>query len=748
MVTKTLAVSALAVILPCTVGAAPEDHAITRHGDTIRMRAGVLERTVRVSGGEVHLDGLTVAGTPLIADNAREISFRISRATPNRNPLELLGGDRGGTEAAPTETGADEKPPKTTAWTGARSFAGSSWGDGFDFANVAIVSPVPGVHRLVIRSRSLEDPELTGVSVNLIYEVYKGYPVLRKWVEIHNNGGNWIKLSDLVIDDFEVRPEFASKTLLTPSERGAGASIVAFSHADRTRGILSASEIPSALRVIHDNGSSGYSAEHFEYVLGPAEDFISEPVFLYGFSGEVFRTPSAESLPMDRAVESGFRRFLKEHLGISPAHLDVPAPQWATWTNFGHEINDAIVREQAQLAARCGFAVVLLDDGWQQDRLGRDPHPQRFPRFRETCDFVRSKGLRIGLWVSSFRSAGAADFEALPGAASTPTIRRLSGSAMSFAGPWRRFYAHDLAFLHDLYGATYFKQDFSNIKFGDLAAGHDSRTRKESLLRGLRGLLESQAILRRLAPSVANQISHEIYWGTPGVPCDLAALKHVSQFHIPPNDYNGAGHRKQRVGASDAWNKYDPAELRKQLIKGCLNARNRFYAHRGLPLECIEYYAATVVNWKGSLTAQVQDRQVCSWLLGSPSVFAGDLASLSEDHIQRYRKRFDLVKRLEADYGIFRQFQYSGVPAPTDSDWHWWGKLDERGCGAVVVMRGTGGEDQRAINIPWVRPESDYRVTALLQKEDLGTFSGKRLQTGELRLRLPSLGQEILELSQ
>ena len=302
---------------------------------------------------------------------------------------------------------------------------------------------------------------------------------------------------------------------------------------------------------------------------------------------------------------------------------------WCTWSNFGPALTDAIVREQAELAARCGFAVMLLDDGWQKGRLGTRPDGNTFPRFSETCDFIRSKGLRLGLWVSCFRERDAADFTALPGAASSPEVRRLDGVAMSFAGPWNRYYANDLVFLHDRYGATYFKQDFTNIKFGDLAAGHHSRTRKESLLRGLRGLLESQALLRHLAPDVANEISHEIYWGTPGVPCDLAALKHASLFHVPPNDYSGAGNTKVRPGPGRGWEKYQPEDLRRELIAGCMNARSRFYAHRGLPLECVEYYSAATVNWKGSLTPQIQDRQVCSWLMGAPSVYAGDLASLS-----------------------------------------------------------------------------------------------------------------------
>lgn len=224
---------------------------------------------------------------------------------------------------------------------------------------------------------------------------------------------------------------------------------------------------------------------------------------------------TSKSLPLDRAVETEFKRFLKERLGIAPDGLAIAAPLWCSWTNFGHRITDAIVREQAVIAARCGFKTMQLDDGWQNDLLGIEPDPETFPDFGSTGEFVRSQGLGLGLWVSCFRSDDAPDFLALPGAASRPVVRRLGGKA------------------------------------------------------------------------------------------------------IPPN-------------------------------------------------------------------------------------FTRVFSPLA--NIRRYRKRFDTLRRLEEDYGIYRNFQYSGVPAPTDTDWHWWGKLNGQGHGAVVVMRGRDGEDQRAIKIPWVRP--------------------------------------------
>lgn len=758
------AASVIVISLACAAGlsrAAPDaaaDAHITREQETLRIRAGTLERVLRVSAGNIATESLTISGTPLIDAPAGEFSVMISRASPNRNPLDLLpanaaGGvkvaesQEGGTDAL--QIGVDATPDRSTPqgveWLDPRTFSAASWAPCFDLTRTANHSPRPGVQRLVIRARSLQDPVLAGLSINLIYEVYAGHPVIRKWVEIHNNSPHWLRLENLVIDDLRLGAACQPGLPLTPSERGATSSIVAFSSADQTRGVIAASEVPSALRSLSSEGASGYNPEHFEWILGPAESFVSEPTFLYGFTGEVVKTPSAESLPLDRAVEGPFKEFLRKHLGIPPADMPVAAPLWCSWTNFGHVIDDPLIRQQAEIAARCGFAVFQLDDGWQKDRLGVEPDVRTFPDFAATCDFIRAKGMRLGLWVSCFRSPGAADFQALPSAASAPEVKRLDGVAMSFAGPWHRYYANDLAALHDRHGATYFKQDFSNIQFGDHAAGRPSRSRKESLLRGLRGMLEAQSLLRHLAPDVSNEITHEIYWGTPGTPCDLAALKHAALYHIPPNDYGGCGHFKERP--HDGWSRYGVELLRTKLLASCLNARTRLYAHRGLPLECIEYYAAATVNWKGSLTPDIQDRQICSWLMGAPTVFAGDLASLSDENIARYRDRFDHLKRLETAHGIYRRFQFSGVPSPTDTDWHWWGKLNKRGCGVVVVLRGAGGADQRVINIPWVDPAARYQVTALFSAKDLGTFTGRQLQSGELSLSLPQLGQELLELT-
>lgn len=110
----------------------------------------------------------------------------------------------------------------------------------------------------------------------------------------------------------------------------------------------------------------------------------------------------------------------------------------------------------------------------------------------------------------------------------------------------------------------------------------------------------------------------------------------------------------------------------------------------------IEYYGATTASFGGSLTPDLQDRQIASWLMGAPMVFSGDLASLSAENIARYHDRFALLKHLEDAYGICEHFQLSGMPStPTETDWEWWGKLTPQGYGAVVVLRGREGSDTR-----------------------------------------------------
>jgi hypothetical protein len=750
----------LTLIGGCVLAAQPaaevrqgaEAYEITTQSRSAVLTAGILRRTLDFDAGVAATTSFAIDGQDCLGASGAGTTFVVSFAKPNQRPHGIKGEEKSRIKTSASQSaGTDSlqvdefrvQDQTDVTWVHELRIDATTWATHFERPALRVVHPTAGVQRLYITAAAKRGSPLAGMTVTQCFEIYDGFPVIRKWIEHANAGNRWLKLNELLIDDLELAPAFRHPTPLTPSERGAGPSVIAFGTPTGSRGVIAASEVPSALRQVHATGAMGYSTELFEWVLGPGEQFVSEPVYVMAYSGDVVTTLSGISTPRDRAVEGLHVDFLRKHVGVAADHGPIDAPQWCSWSNFGQQINDAIIREQATIAGRCGFALMLLDQGWQMDLVGTQPDTGKFPDFEATARHIRSQWLKLGLWVSCYRHPDSPDMLAMPEARSVPLRVRDEGFGMSFASPWRKFYAADLAALSRKFGASYFKQDFTNIKFGDSAATHESRTRNESLLRGLRGLLEAQDLLRTAVPGVMVQLTHEIYWGTPGVPCDLAVLKHAASYHIPPNDYSGAGERKRRF--SENWTA-DPGKLRQQLIRGCYNARRRFYAHRGLPLYALEYYAAHSVNFRGSLTAGIQDRQVCSWLMGAPRVFAGDLTSLTDENIRHYRARFDLLARLEKDHGMYRNFQYSGVPEPTDTEWHWWGKLNHAGAGVVVVIRGSQGADTRAVNIPWVQADRSYHVSALLGEKALGTWSGRDLQDGKLHLQLPPVGQEILEI--
>ena len=65
-------------------------------------------------------------------------------------------------------------------------------------------------------------------------------------------------------------------------------------------------------------------------------------------------------------------RFLHERLGIAAEKAPIYAPQWMSWAVFRDRVDDRLIREVAQRAGRAGFAQLMIDDGWQRDRMGTE----------------------------------------------------------------------------------------------------------------------------------------------------------------------------------------------------------------------------------------------------------------------------------------------------------------------------------------------------------------------------------------
>ncbi len=755
-----LIIPILCLFTACESNLNQKDWGIKAKGHSITIKAGILERNIEIAKHSATTSSVIIEGNNLINNYGYEFSVTLTKASPDIEPQGIEFSNEAGVEqkeSVKNQTDAlkvdkkNNQANQNVQWINAVKANGEQVNPVFDAVNYSIEKEGEEVHRLTLTYSSNKN-EWEGLSAEVIYETYKGFPAIRKWIRFSNKGKNWIKIEDLVIDDIHLTQSYSVKTLLTPEMRGIDPSIVAFHDPLSSRGVIVTSEVPSKPRKIFEDGGTGYHPDYFEWVLGPSESFESEPVFLYGFSGNTYQTTSSISTALDRCVETDFRTFIIKHILPPTGMKKEPGPVFCTWTNYSANINESNMREAADIASNIGFKYFQLDAGWSDTKGGGwavstiNPNSNKFPDLVGISDYIRSKGMKTGLWYSVFIN----EKETLenlkePLLFSLPLIRRSGGLGLSFCfEPSREKYANEIIYLHKKYKADYFKQDLSDVCYGDIARGHESRTLKESYLRGLRGLFASQDKIHEEAPEAWLQLSHEIYWETPGPEADVAVLKHVDSYHAAPNEYWGAGNRSRLVNSDWGLN---ADSLKQKLIQGSFRSRKLMYEHRGLPLERIEIFGAVTTNFEGSLATSIQDRQVCSWLMGAPLSYSGDLTSLTEENIERYKDRFEKLEALQKKYGIYSYFQYSGVPAPTDEDWHWWGKLNPEGCGVVVVLRGNSGEESRKINIPWVVADKIYQVKGLFLEKDFGIFNGKQLQEGMLTISLDTYGQEILELS-
>jgi hypothetical protein len=737
----------------------PSKWGILKDGNTLLINAGILEQRINLENQKIS-SRLFLNGELLNEDFSGELAVVFHKASPNMRPKGIGYSAESGVEQADevknqTDALAVKKKKNSieqgVQWPDSSPISKENFNHVFNNFNSRIFIPEKGVKRLTLTFTSKKI--WSDVSLEINYEIYNGYPAIRKWIKFYNPGSQWLKISDLLLEELNLNKKYSHKVLLTPNSRNIDPSILAFSDTTASSGIIASSEVPSKLRHLSVDGTIGYNPDYFEWVIGPGESFVSEPLFIYAFSGLSYPTPSALSTALDRCVEGGFHAFMNERIIRPKSQIRNIAPLFCSWTNYSAAINDSNMRVAAKMASRIGFKCFQLDAGWSDTGPAggwavSTPKPNR-QNFKDLCgisNYIHSEHMKTGLWYSVFLNEQEVDKSGNgPGLFSLPLIRRAGGVGLSLCyDKSRERYVNDILYLHKTYQAEYFKQDLSNICYGDIAEGHESRTLKESYLRGLRGLFTIQDEIHRQAPEIWLQLSHEIYWETPGPEADIAVLQHVDSYHSAPNEYWGAGNRSKLV--NPAW-KYNVDSLKQKLIQGALRARTLLYAHRGLPLDRVEVFGAVTTNFKGSLTAEIQDRQICSWLFGAPVSFSGDLGSLTPENINLYRKRFEILENLQKGYNIYPYFQFSGVPVPTDEGWHWWGKLNGEGFGAVVVLRGSTGTQRQRINIPWVKASKKYQLKALFSDENLGVFSGSQLINGELTLSLPPFGQEIIEVS-
>jgi alpha-galactosidase len=86
---------------------------------------------------------------------------------------------------------------------------------------------------------------------------------------------------------------------------------------------------------------------------------------------------------------------------------DRPPMGWNSWNHFNRQVDDAIIRAQAEAMVSsgmrdAGYQYINIDDTWEGERdiKGNIQTNSKFPDMKALADFVHSKGLKLGIYSS------------------------------------------------------------------------------------------------------------------------------------------------------------------------------------------------------------------------------------------------------------------------------------------------------------------------------------------------------------
>lgn len=90
-----------------------------------------------------------------------------------------------------------------------------------------------------------------------------------------------------------------------------------------------------------------------------------------------------------------------------------PLMGWSSWNTYGYQINDSVLKAQADAMVNlgfkdCGYNHINIDDGFfgGRDKNGKLLiHATRFPKgLRPLVDYIHGKGLKAGIYSDAGRN--------------------------------------------------------------------------------------------------------------------------------------------------------------------------------------------------------------------------------------------------------------------------------------------------------------------------------------------------------
>jgi hypothetical protein len=129
--------------------------------------------------------------------------------------------------------------------------------------------------------------------------------------------------------------------------------------------------------------------------------------------------------------------------------------------------------------------------------------------------------------------------------------------------------------------------------------------------------------------------------------------------------------------------------------------------------------------------------------MASTPIMLGDPRQLSSAEKKWFKQIISWLSEMHRKYEIFKFYQSGEVfNAPSPHDWDGFARFNPDADGGIVcIFRNNQMDAERTFTLPWCRDENSYRIIDGESGEILGDFSGKKLKTTGLPVKISRINQ-------
>ena len=577
------------------------------------------------------------------------------------------------------------------------------------------------------------------VGVEFTYTTYPGIALVRKTLAVSNKGDKEFYVTDVDVETFRLAALVCESSHVLRRfgryrEEGSvyigdwNDPLVVAHDYKRRCGIAIGNEGVSTMKrtTVFECGNfvvSGtpHKGDKFPFAkrLKPGESWTAMPVFT---------APYANCPDPSIVVEGAVSDYVRKYMGVRVERIPTkPMFVYNTWEPFLINVDAKLVRELADAAAECGIEEFVIDDGWQiniDGKYGRGDwivDEKKFPGgLKPTFDYIKSKGMRPGLWLSLAWAGASSQTRAehpewfAKGKDGKPADLhnigqgKASGEATAcMATPWREYIRDKILGLVRDHGLAYVKLDlaiatsayiYDDSHTGCYATNHAGHAGRDDSFEEI----------------YANcmKLFDELHEAAPDLFIDCT-FETAGKMYLM--DYGIAKHAEGNWLAN--------IRPRRDRADGQLYVRNLAWGRTpALPASSL-VIGNLYMNGPGHMLDFKS-------LAGTLPIMLGDPRKLSKEERAEYREWAAWLKGLEArhSYMSFRQ-DLPGFGEPQECAWDGFARIntETKSGGLVGVFRWKSAERTRHVAVRGLDPEAKYAVLKGVKGELVAEMTGRQL---------------------